>query len=77
MAVLTPLQESYSPDDNREPLLIMTCVDHTEARLSTGFDLRPFLYPARFDHQFHKIDILAEQLPNRATQPGSDKAKVD
>lgn len=41
------------------------------------FDLRPFLYPARFDHQFHKIDVLAAELPNRAVQPGADKAKVD
>ena len=41
------------------------------------FDLRPFLYPARFDHQFHKIDVLAAELPNGAVQPGADKAKVD
>jgi hypothetical protein len=41
------------------------------------FDLRPFLYPSRFAHQFAKIDSLAKELPNRATQPGADKAKVD
>lgn len=41
------------------------------------FDMRPFLYPSRFEHQFAKIDALAEQLPNRATQPGADKAKLD
>jgi NAD+ synthase (glutamine-hydrolysing) len=41
------------------------------------FDLRPFLYPSRFAHQFAKIDSLAKELPNRATQPGTDKAKVD
>lgn len=41
------------------------------------FDLRPFLYNAKFDHQFAKIDALAEQLPDRSAQPGSDKAKKD
>jgi NAD+ synthase (glutamine-hydrolysing) len=45
--------------------------------LAPGFDLRPFLYPARFTHQFGRIDKLAEELPNRAVQPGADKSKVD
>jgi NAD+ synthase (glutamine-hydrolysing) len=39
--------------------------------------MRPFLYPARFEHQFGKIDELAEAIPDRSTQPGSDKAKLD
>ena len=53
-----------------------------------GFDLRPFLYPARFPWQFAKIDALAARLPNRAaaaaavppvpvsTGGGVDKDKV-
>ena len=41
----------------------------------TGFDLRPFLYPSRFEHQFQKIDELAATLPDRAKL--GDKAKVD
>lgn len=47
------------------------------ARLThpAGFDLRPFLYPSRFEHQFAKIDGLAAQLPDRAAK--GDKAKVD
>jgi len=39
--------------------------------------MRPFLYPAKFDHQFAKIDALAESIPDRSTQPGSDKTKQD
>jgi NAD+ synthase (glutamine-hydrolysing) len=39
--------------------------------------MRPFLYPSRFPWQFRKIDELAAILPNRATQHGADKAKVD
>lgn len=39
------------------------------------FDLRPFLYPSRFDHQFKRIDEDAAMMPNRSKQ--SDKAKVD
>jgi NAD+ synthase (glutamine-hydrolysing) len=39
--------------------------------------MRPFLYPSKFNHQFAKIDQLAESLPDRSTQPGSDKAKQD
>lgn len=39
--------------------------------------MRPFLYPSKFNHQFAKIDELAESLPDRSTQTGSDKAKQD
>ncbi|CAD6588874.1 MAG: glutamine-dependent NAD(+) synthetase [Tremellales sp. Tagirdzhanova-0007] len=64
---------------NRHKMTTITPAVHMESYSpdDNRFDLRPFLYPARFDHQFHKIDVLAEQLPNRATQPGLDKAKVD
>ncbi|ORY31916.1 hypothetical protein BCR39DRAFT_524532 [Naematelia encephala] len=64
---------------NRHKMTTITPSVHMEAYSpdDNRFDMRPFLYPARFDHQFHKIDVLADSLPNRATQPGVDKAKVD
>ncbi|ORX33566.1 hypothetical protein BD324DRAFT_639339 [Kockovaella imperatae] len=64
---------------NRHKMTTITPAVHMESYSpdDNRFDLRPFLYPARFDHQFHRIDTLAAQLPNRATQPGSEKTKVD
>ncbi|EIW67818.1 hypothetical protein TREMEDRAFT_39964 [Tremella mesenterica DSM 1558] len=64
---------------NRHKMTTLTPSVHMESYSpdDNRFDLRPFLYPSRFDHQFAKIDALAETLPNRATQPGADKAKVD
>lgn len=41
------------------------------------FDLRPFLYPSRFEHQFSKIDALAAALPDMSTQAGPDKTKTE
>ena len=42
------------------------------------FDLRPFLYPARFPWQFKKIDQIAAALPDRSRKaPGQDKTKVE
>lgn len=41
------------------------------------FDLRPFLYPSRFTHQFKKIDELAGRLPDRAEKPKVDMNEVD
>ena len=40
--------------------------------VTTGFDLRPFLYPARFPFQFDKIDSVAERLPDRSVKHKSD-----
>ncbi|KAL1412074.1 glutamine-dependent NAD(+) synthetase [Vanrija albida] len=64
---------------NRHKMTTLTPSVHMESYSpeDNRFDMRPFLYPSRFDHQFAKIDALAAALPNRATQPGSDKAKVD
>lgn len=48
------------------------------ALFSVGYDLRPFLYPTRFPHQYKKIDALAARLQEqyeRATP--TEKAKVD
>jgi NAD+ synthase (glutamine-hydrolysing) len=69
---LTPSvhMESYSPDDNRE-YKVLKLADPCK-----GFDLRPFLYPSRFEHQFSRIDELAAELDERA-KAGGDKAKVD
>src|SRR5258706_5808503 len=39
---------------------------------TTGFDLRPFLYPARFPFQFNKIDSVAQKLPDRSVKHKSD-----
>ena len=39
---------------------------------TTGFDLRPFLYPARFPFQFSKIDSVAQKLPDRSVKQKSD-----
>ena len=42
------------------------------------FDLRPFLYPARFPWQFKKIDQIAKALPDRSLKgPGQDKTKTE
>ncbi|WVQ80449.1 NAD+ synthetase [Cryptococcus sp. DSM 104549] len=64
---------------NRHKMTTITPSVHMESYSpdDNRFDMRPFLYPSRFTHQFKKIDALAETLPNRATQPGADKAKVD
>lgn len=45
------------------------------SNIPKGFDLRPFLYPARFPWQFNKIDEIAGALPDRSHS--ADKAKVD
>ncbi|WVQ94011.1 NAD+ synthetase [Kwoniella sp. CBS 9459] len=64
---------------NRHKMTTLTPSVHMESYSpdDNRFDLRPFLYPSRFTHQFKKIDKLASELPNRSTQPGNDKAKVD
>lgn len=52
----------------------------TDFRNLPGFDLRPFLYPANFSHQFKAIDRLAKILEDRRnaeTAPTEGKAKVD
>ncbi|KAK8845384.1 NAD+ synthetase [Kwoniella newhampshirensis] len=64
---------------NRHKMTTITPSVHMESYGpdDNRFDLRPFLYPSRFTHQFKKIDALAEQLPDRTTQPGADKSKMD
>ncbi|KAG5220027.1 glutamine-dependent NAD(+) synthetase [Salix suchowensis] len=39
------------------------------------FDLRPFLYPARFPWQFRKIDEVAAALPDRSQHASKDKTE--
>ncbi|RSH79056.1 glutamine-dependent NAD(+) synthetase [Apiotrichum porosum] len=62
---------------NRHKMTTLTPSVHMESYSpdDNRFDLRPFLYPSRFEHQFAKIDGLAAQLPDRAAK--GDKAKVD
>jgi NAD+ synthase (glutamine-hydrolysing) len=43
---------------------------------SSGFDLRPFLYPSRFPWQFRKIDEVAAALPDRS-QKNVDRKKTE
>ncbi|GMK58908.1 hypothetical protein CspeluHIS016_0603500 [Cutaneotrichosporon spelunceum] len=64
---------------NRHKMTTLTPSVHMESYSpdDNRFDLRPFLYPSRFDHQFSKIDALAAALPDMSTQAGPDKAKVD
>jgi NAD+ synthase (glutamine-hydrolysing) len=70
------LQESYSPDDNREPIPLS--YDRTELTEILGFDLRPFLYPSRFPWQFKKIDEVAAALPDRSkVDHTTDKTKTE
>jgi hypothetical protein len=45
---------------------------------SSGFDLRPFLYPTNFKHQFDKIDALVSQVQARhAESKNEEKNQVD
>jgi hypothetical protein len=44
----------------------------------TGFDLRPFLYPTNFTHQFAQIDALTSRVQARhAESKNAEKTKVD
>lgn len=70
------LQEQYSPDDNRKHFHRYTAYGCSQRIL--GFDLRPFLYPARFPWQFRKIDQVVATLADRSTvNPAEAKAKLD
>jgi hypothetical protein len=43
-----------------------------------GFDLRPFLYPTDFKHQFAQIDALTSRVQARhAESKNAEKTKVD
>lgn len=49
-------------------------------RHDLGFDLRPFLYPARFPWQFAKIDAEAARLPDQSNQeplPQAEQHDID
>ncbi|KAH8832775.1 hypothetical protein DL96DRAFT_1458937 [Flagelloscypha sp. PMI_526] len=63
---------------NRHKMTTLTPSYHAESYSpdDNRFDLRPFLYPARFPWQFKKIDEVAAVLPDRS-QHSIDKAKVD
>ncbi|KAL7418938.1 glutamine-dependent NAD(+) synthetase [Cryptotrichosporon argae] len=64
---------------NRHKMTTLTPSVHMESYSpdDNRFDLRPFLYPVRFEHQFAQIDAMAAELEKRATQPDVLKAKVD
>ncbi|KAA1469135.1 glutamine-dependent NAD synthetase with GAT domain-containing protein [Dentipellis sp. KUC8613] len=62
---------------NRHKMTTLTPSYHAESYSpdDNRFDLRPFLYPARFPWQFKKIDTIAAALPDRSGKDG--KAKTD
>ncbi|CAE6350078.1 unnamed protein product [Rhizoctonia solani] len=62
---------------NRHKMTTLTPSYHAESYSpdDNRFDLRPFLYNARFPFQFAKIDDIAKKLPDRSTaQDGVRKA---
>ncbi|OWZ68719.1 NAD+ synthetase [Cryptococcus neoformans] len=64
---------------NRHKMTTITPSVHMESYSpdDNRFDLRPFLYPSRFTHQFRKIDELAGKLPDMAQKPKVDTNEVD
>jgi len=65
---------------NRHKMTTITPSYHAEnySPDDNRFDLRPFLYPARFPWQFKKIDQVAAALPDRSRKgPGQDKTKTE
>ncbi|KAI9601019.1 hypothetical protein H4Q26_000816 [Puccinia striiformis f. sp. tritici PST-130] len=61
---------------NRHKMTTLTPSYHAEAYSpdDNRFDLRPFLYPVKFDWQFRKIDQDAEAMPDESLKL---KAKVE
>jgi len=59
---------------NRHKMTTLTPSYHAESYSpdDNRFDLRPFLYPARFPFQFSKIDSVAQRLPDRSVKHKSD-----
>ncbi|KAG5647912.1 hypothetical protein DXG03_007836 [Asterophora parasitica] len=65
---------------NRHKMTTLTPSYHAESYSpdDNRFDLRPFLYPARFPWQFKKIDEVAAALPDRSIQSSAvDKDKTE
>ncbi|KAG8714421.1 glutamine-dependent NAD(+) synthetase [Ceratobasidium sp. 423] len=62
---------------NRHKMTTLTPSYHAESYSpdDNRFDLRPFLYNARFPFQFTKIDEIAEKLPDRST--AQDVAQIE
>ncbi|GJN90450.1 hypothetical protein Rhopal_003461-T1 [Rhodotorula paludigena] len=60
---------------NRHKMTTLTPSYHAEAYSpdDNRFDLRPFLYPARFPWQFRQIDAKAKTLPDRSKKDGEAK----
>jgi len=60
---------------NRHKMTTITPSYHAESYSpdDNRFDLRPFLYNARFPWQFKKIDSLAVKLPDRSNLVNSKK----
>ncbi|KAL5633160.1 hypothetical protein ACGC1H_003600 [Rhizoctonia solani] len=58
---------------NRHKMTTLTPSYHAESYSpdDNRFDLRPFLYNARFPFQFAKIDEIAKKLPDRSTAQGA------
>ena len=80
MLLLTAIQESYSPDDNRKTLASHPRVVSDALRphsANIGFDLRPFLYPTRFPYQFAMIDHAVAELPDHTGPTMDSKPKTD
>ncbi|KAH9951184.1 glutamine-dependent NAD(+) synthetase with GAT domain-containing protein [Amylocystis lapponica] len=65
---------------NRHKMTTLTPSYHAEQYSpdDNRFDMRPFLYPARFPWQFKKIDEVAAILPDKSTQNAhAVKAKTE
>ncbi|KDQ26751.1 hypothetical protein PLEOSDRAFT_1093786 [Pleurotus ostreatus PC15] len=62
---------------NRHKMTTITPAYHAESYSpdDNRFDLRPFLYPARFPWQFRKIDEVAAALPDRSQHASKDKTE--
>ncbi|GAA5985841.1 hypothetical protein JCM11641_005317 [Rhodosporidiobolus odoratus] len=62
---------------NRHKMTTLTPSYHAEAYSpdDNRFDLRPFLYPAKFTFQFRAIDERAATMPDRSKKP--EKGKKD
>ncbi|GAA6035581.1 hypothetical protein JCM8097_004912 [Rhodosporidiobolus ruineniae] len=62
---------------NRHKMTTLTPSYHAEAYSpdDNRYDLRPFLYPAKFQWQFRAIDERAKAMPDRSKKP--EKGKTD
>lgn len=64
---------------NRHKMTTLTPSVHMESYSpdDNRFDLRPFLYPTDFTHQFRQIDSLCAKVKARRSEVKKEKSKID